>query len=114
MSWNQDEIVRARQTIIETARQILSNALSPIEGARIIVAHRMSARLETDRDILPFVGIDSETEALPLGRDRIHWRAESLRDLEPSIASAEAWARGVATRPCESLLQRTEELLFRR
>ncbi|MFC5321781.1 hypothetical protein [Bradyrhizobium oligotrophicum] len=113
MSWNQSEIERARETIIETARQILAEEVSPIEGARLIVACRMFARLESDRDILPFVGIDSETETLPLGKDRHHWRSGSLAELAPAIEAAQAWALKIAIRPCENLLQRAEELLFR-
>ncbi|MGC2778520.1 MAG: hypothetical protein WA418_23100 [Bradyrhizobium sp.] len=111
MSWNQPEVLDARKLILEAATGILSGGVSPIEGARRIAIHRFAARLETDPDILPFVGIDSETDALPLGSDRVHWRAQSLDELQPTIDAAQARARDFADKHCRSLLQRSVDLL---
>ena len=82
-----------------------------IEGARIIARCRFKARLEDDADILPFVGIDSDTDALPLGHDQIHWQAQTLADLQPEIERAEIWARDTATSYCQNLLAREAALL---
>jgi hypothetical protein len=70
VSWNQSEVIATRQIIIETAKGILSESVSPVEGARALARHSFKARLEDDPDILPFVGIASETESLPLGQER--------------------------------------------
>ncbi|WP_063682073.1 hypothetical protein [Bradyrhizobium neotropicale] len=111
MSWNQSEIIGARWQILETAKRVLSGKASAIEGARIIAGCRFKAKLEDDADILPFVGIDSETDALPLGHDRIHWQAQARADLRPKIDEAQAWARDLATSPCQNLIAREAALL---
>lgn len=68
MSWNEAEILQARRAILGAARDMLAGRLAYIEGARKIVAASWAARLaERDPDLLPFVGIVSETETLPFG-----------------------------------------------
>ncbi|MCK1547047.1 hypothetical protein IVA87_04920 [Bradyrhizobium sp. 147] len=67
MSWNEAEIVAARRKILKSAQDMLAGQLSSIECARTIVTAGTKARLdERDVDLLPFVGIVSETDALPL------------------------------------------------
>jgi hypothetical protein len=112
MSWNQSEVVEAREAILETAKGMLSGAVSPIVGARIIVKHRFKARLENDADILRFVGIASETEALPLGDERKHWQPLALSGLQPAIDKAQSWARDVGARNCQNVLARSAGLLL--
>jgi hypothetical protein len=97
--------------IVQAAKDILSGIVSPVEGARSIAECRFKARLEDDPDILPFVGIASETEALPLGRERAHWQADALADLQDQIDKAQAWALTVATAHCQSLLMRSASLM---
>lgn len=108
---NQSDIVEARKQIIEAAKWVLSGRTSAIEGARIIARCRFTARLEEDPDVLPFVGIASETEALPLGTDRIHGQARALTDLQPKIDEAEAWASDFAQSHCKNLLTREHAIL---
>jgi hypothetical protein len=64
MSWNETEIPAACRTILKTAQR-----LSYVESARKIAAAGTTARLdERDTDLLLlFVGIVSETDALPFG-----------------------------------------------
>ncbi|QDF39072.1 hypothetical protein [Bradyrhizobium symbiodeficiens] len=107
MSWNQSEVIAARQIIIGTAKGILSGSVSPVEGARAIARSSFKARLEDDPDILPFVGIASETESLPLGRERAHWQAQALADLQGKIDKSQAWALTVASTHCQSLVTRS-------
>jgi hypothetical protein len=111
MSWDESEIAAARRTIIETANGILSGTISPIEGARGIARDRFPACLENDPDVLPFVGIVSETEALPLGSDRAHWQAKALADLQAKIDESQAWARKFGTVYCQNLVTRSADLL---
>jgi len=107
MSWNESEILAARRSILKTAQDMLAGKLSYIEGARKIVAARRTARLdEWDVDVLPFVGIDSETDALPFGEMTKHWQAAALDALQPEIDQKEAWARGVGEPHCRSLVER--------
>jgi hypothetical protein len=95
MSWNESEILAARGSILTAAQDMLGGKLSYIEGARKIVAAGATARLdERDADLLPFVGIVSETDALPFGEMREYWQAAALDALQPEIDQKEAWAGG--------------------
>ena len=86
---------------------MLAGKLSYIEGAREIVAAATAARLdERDADLLPFVGIVSETDALPFGEMRQHWQAAALRALQPEIDQKETWARGFGDLHCRNLVKR--------
>jgi hypothetical protein len=109
--WDQPEVIDARRTILETALSILAEVTSPIEGARIIASTRFMARLDDDPDILSFVGIVSETEALPIGHERIHWQAQALANVQSDIDKAQAWAREVGSLSCKNLLARAAGLL---
>jgi hypothetical protein len=77
----------------ELASRVLAGLASPIVGAREL--SRLLASLGCDLDdpdYRTFVGIDSETDALPVGRARRHWAPEALADKAPDIARAEKWA----------------------
>jgi len=98
MSWNEAEILEARQVILGAAQDMLSGRLTFIEGARKIVAASWAARLdERDPDLLPFVGIVSETDTLPFGDMRAHWQRAALDALQPEIDRMESWLAGWAT-----------------
>jgi hypothetical protein len=98
---------RARREIAGAARAMLSGALSFIEGARLICSLRWRAELaDFDPDILAFIGIDSETDTLPIGNVREHWVPEALAKLQPEIDSAENWAQEVCRAECQRLIDR--------
>jgi hypothetical protein len=96
----------AWRDISAIARNILVGDISPIEGARAIVRSAHMDDLEWDEDVIPFVAIDSETDALPFGEVRALWKPESLEKLQPAIDSAEAWAREIAIPHCLKLVER--------
>jgi hypothetical protein len=81
-------------------------SLSFIEGAREICALAYQVGLDCDPDVIVFVGIESETDALPMGDVRKLWQEEALRKLQPEIDHAEAWARASGSAACESLIAR--------
>ena len=96
----------ARREIGKTAKAMLSGATSFIEGAHDLAGLRSSAGLEKDPDFTTFVGIDSETDAFPMGEVRKLWNAEALAKLQPEIDRAEAWAREVGLEECKRLALR--------
>ena len=77
-----------------------------IEGAREIRTTAFELDLQSDPDIVAFVAIDSETDALPVGEFRKLWLPEALDKLDPELQQAEAWAREVGTKACEALVKR--------
>ena len=92
--------------IVETAERMRDGELNMIEGARRIVELSWKAGLHGDKDIIPFICIDSETDALPLGDVRRQWRQDALEKLQPEIERAEAWARKFGLPACVSLIER--------
>ena len=107
MSWNESEILKARRAIFDAAQDMLAGRLTYIEGARKIVAAWWASKLdERDVDFLPFVGIGSETEALPFGKMRAHRQPLALEALQPEIDRMEAWARQFGEPYCRNLVAR--------
>lgn len=96
----------AQREIGNTAEAMLSGATSFIEGARQIRRLGYQIGLRDDADIVVFVAIDSETDALPFGALRRMWNAEALAKLQPEIDRAEVWAREVGLEACERLARR--------
>ena len=104
---NANEIDDARRKIGELARQILKGELSYIEGARSIWRLGGDGKLsERDPDLVKFLAIDSETDALPIGAERRLWNRDALERLQPEIEHAEAWAKKVGQSACENLVRR--------
>src|SRR6185437_7265815 len=97
---------RARQKIATVAAAMVDGSLSYVEGARRISAVRFEADMENDPDVLPFVGIDSETDALPFGSVREHWKPAALMALQPQIESAQIWAEEFGRQHCLNLIGR--------
>ncbi|WP_456798413.1 hypothetical protein [Bradyrhizobium sp. USDA 4473] len=107
---NLNEIEVARRKIGELARQILDGELSYVEGARSIWRLGRKANLsEMDADLVKFLAIDSETDALPIGAERTFWNRDALERLQPEIEHAEAWAKKAGQTACENLVRRFGE-----
>jgi hypothetical protein len=101
------DVEQARIRLAQCALAILSGTISFVEGARQITALRTQAKLDDfDPDIIPFVVIDSETDALPLGQVRALWASDALAKLQPEIDAAEKWARDTGIKYCLSLVER--------
>jgi hypothetical protein len=100
-------IAMARLDIAATARAMLNGELSFIEGGRRIAMLRLYADLpEFDADLMAFVAIDSETDALPFGEVRLLWNPDALARMQPEIDRSERWARDVGEKHCRRLVER--------
>ena len=64
---NDEEWQSACQAIVTTAQAILSEELGIIEGARKLSRYRIKVKAEEDENFIFFVGLDSETDDLPIG-----------------------------------------------
>jgi hypothetical protein len=97
----------ARAKAVALAGEILSGTLGILEGARLLSAHRFHVGVpEDDPDFTSFVAIDSETDALPIGRSRMQWAPEVLAEKDLEIARAEQWARGFGLESCRNVVAR--------
>ena len=91
---HQARVNATRQRIAETAGAMIRGELSFIEGSHLIRGLHNSAEMDAfDPDLIPFIVISSECEALPMGDVSQHWAPEALARLQPKIEHAEKWAR---------------------
>jgi hypothetical protein len=101
-----DAVDKQRREIVRVTRGILDGNIGIIAGARQLTRLRFPSRAENDSDILLFVGIDSETDHLPLGEVRRHWNPEVLKVKDAELEAFEAKVRERAFAACQSLIQK--------
>ena len=103
---NEDEEL-ARQRVVDLAGQILSSSIDVLEGALQIHALRSQANVDdADAEFDAFTAVVSETDALPIGRQRAFWAAEALARKEPELARARSCARAALESACTNLIRR--------
>lgn len=105
---NEPEILRVRGEVVAVARGMLSHAIGIVEGARCLagLGHQLGA--DRDPDFTFFVGVDSETDHLPVGEVRRHWASDTLRARDEELRSLESFYRADAFRFCLILIKRYE------
>ena len=79
--------VRAR--MLELAKQLLSGDLGVVAAARALSPFNHEVEPEIGAILNIFVGIDSETDAFPLGEVRQYWCPESLEREDLKLTAAE-------------------------
>ncbi len=101
---NQTEVSRARKEVVLVAQSVLSGSCGIVEGARQLsgLAHRLAA--ENDPDFTFFIGVDSETDHLPIGDVRQRWAADALRKKDEELISLEGFFRADALCACRNLI----------
>jgi hypothetical protein len=96
-----------QQRVIEVASAMLAGEIGIIEGSRLLCSLRSCIPLsDHDPDFLPFVGIDGETDHLPVGDVRQHWASDAHARKDQEIQAAETFYRERARSGCEHLLTR--------
>jgi len=76
---NEEHRKWASAKIVTLARSILAGNLGIADGSRQLAAWRFDVGADNDPDFIFFVGLDSETDHLPIGPSRRHWNPEVLR-----------------------------------
>ena len=97
-----------RQKVVAIARELLAGRLGVLEAARRISGLR-GDRVQLDEfdpDFITFLGIDSETDDLPLGEDRGHWAPAALAQKDLEIARCEELYRSHAIEAASRLVAR--------
>jgi hypothetical protein len=92
--------------MVSVARGILNGAIGIVAGAREIASMRFGSTAEYDEDVLVFVGIDSESDHLPVGDVRRHWSPEALRAKDAELRTYEAHVKKSAFRACDCIIAR--------
>jgi hypothetical protein len=100
-------VAEQQHEIVRVARGILDGSMGVIAGAREMTKlHFRSHSKERDEDFLVFVGIDSETDHLPLGDVRRHWSPDALARKDVEIREAEDFFREQAHAAARALIAR--------
>lgn len=109
MHESNQQMAQQREQVLSTARMMLNGDLGIIQGARILTTLRHHVTDEDhDADFMPFIGIESETDHLPLGTVRQHWSEAALLTKDARIQEAEDFFRDAALSACIRLVERFE------
>lgn len=100
-----DEI---RKTMANIARAMLRNEIGLLEGCRQLasVSRRLPALEASDPDVLTFVGVDSESDDIPLGSVRTRWAAEALAEKDNQRDEYLSRARESIEQACRAIVDR--------
>ena len=94
--------------VLEIARNVVSEEIGVIEASRELTSLRHCFGPELKKNFLPFAGIDSETDHLPLGSVRREWNADALSAKDAEIARLEESDKQLAIEACHRLIIRLE------
>ena len=97
-----------RSETLETLREIVSGDLDPLEGCRLVVRSYGLFGDRNDADYMTLVGIESETDDLPLGHVREGWGAEALQAAGRERDRYMAEVKAILLAACGSLLAKLE------
>jgi len=106
--YNEEHRRLASMKIVAAAQSILSGELGIVAGARQLARLRFDVGAEHDADFIFFVGVDSETDHLPVGAVRSHWSSNALKMKDEELLAYEASVRERAFEVCRSLIRKYE------
>jgi len=99
-------ITQTRAAILATVRRMLDGDCSYIEGTRLICGLLDDARLNSQQQpFVVFVGIQSETDDVPVGEVRERWHPEARIKLEQNWADAERYAKTCGEPACHKAIE---------
>ena len=104
------DIEQSREKISATAKAMLLGERPYIEGIRVICGLLQRARVDRFADpFVTFVAIDSETDAVPVGRLREQWHPDAKVKLKAEWNHAENYAASVGEPACRATIAWIEQ-----
>jgi hypothetical protein len=99
-----------RGKIVAVCEAILDEEIGVVAGSRRISDFECELDDELDdesyEDLKPFIGINSETQHLPVNWERRNWSAGALERKDKEIAEAETFYKDKAFAACRKLIAR--------
>lgn len=95
-----------RKEAASIARLMLSGKMDYLEGSQRLSTISSHIEIDDDEDFKVFELIDSETDALPIGRCRENWNPQRLIELQPEYERSVEWAKKLSLKNCESIVER--------
>jgi hypothetical protein len=106
---NEQEWLANCREIVRRARDLIEGRANVIESARALFGLSFRVRAERDPDFQRFAGIDSESDALPVGPERDNWSRSALeREDAKIVAFQERW-RDQAVESAKRLIEKYAE-----
>jgi Protein of unknown function (DUF2489) len=84
----------------------LAEEIGIIAASRRLTALGLKLFDAHDEDFIMFVAVDSETDHLPVDKERHNWSAEALERKDAEIAEAEAFYKNNVIAACRKLIER--------
>jgi hypothetical protein len=103
---NEEQWTTHCRKIRARARDLLEGRLGVIAAAREFTRLAQWARAHEDPDFTTFVGIDSESDHLPVGPVRAEWASDALAKKDSEIHELENKCREDAYRAARNLLEK--------
>jgi hypothetical protein len=98
-----------KERIARIAREMLSGTMDLFVGCREICALRGSGLSETDEQVLTtIIGVESETDAFPIGSERSLWDADALREKDEELSQYLHKVRPIILAACRRIIEQFE------
>ncbi|MBV9467666.1 MAG: hypothetical protein JOZ57_00295 [Abitibacteriaceae bacterium] len=98
------ETSEIRQEMIAVAEQMLAGKIGILIGSRQLAVLGSHTELYHTEIFRVFIGIDSQTDDLPLGPSRAYWNEAVLKAKDQEIAAYEASVKEAALKACLQLI----------
>jgi hypothetical protein len=95
-----------RGKIVAICEATLAERVGIIAASRTLSALGLELFDGHDEDFITFDVVDSETDHLPVDKERKNWDAEALKRKDAEIAKAEAFYKDEVFAACRKLIER--------
>lgn len=95
-----------RGKIVAICESMLAEEMGIIAGSRRLTALALKLCGGHDEDFETFLLIESDTDHLPVDRERLNWSDDALRRKDSEIAECETFYRNDAFAACRKLIER--------
>jgi hypothetical protein len=95
-----------RGKIVAICEAALAEEIGTIAASRRLSALGLELFERRHEDFITFDAVDSETDDLPVDRERRNWSAEALKRKDADIAEAEALYKDDVIAACRKLIER--------
>lgn len=104
---NEMDLALVRKRVVEIAGSIVAGTLRPLLGARYLSRYVHDLEQEMSQDAWrTIVGVDSESDHLPIGPERQYWAPEALQEKDKEALEYEQRIKADVMRAAEELLRR--------
>lgn len=100
--------LKHRREVIGLAKKITDGEIGVIEGCREILIYQDRLHAQDTEEFRIFLGIDSESDGLPIGRVRMHWSASALKQKDTEIKAFEDFYRPRAVDAAMRIIEKYE------